>query len=1024
MEKIVIMVIFALISMTTQFSMRGKRTMQIDDVMEEKRLVVQCRQLTMPTNLAPHCVLLFYSQINSIASYRNSTYTTVYYQTGFNFECEGHYRHDEKQCRMIASKTKDRWTRVKAMDQCPAGSTCDTAFVGCNKTVSLVPMEFDGPCKITVSRLVPVIVQLFAIDPDVCYEISTSAGFSTNGILSASTLEKIRIEKITNEFAIHVRCGKVDSSFKLYLLNYDICVANVILWHVPKFVAEHICMYSLIYKVAFISLMVFLVCKIIDKLGLYIIFIPLYALIAIPVNIVTKLLYAKFKCTICNKLCFFKCCHIHNLNCTCGSKFTTSAELRVHTIECKLDDLSRYVPVVMFITRKKMLNILLRIFLTFILIDLVSIYYISYTNAQVMVYKPNWFKDRHNMPFQNPKTACTSEQWARKECTNEYSEMCYKSGISDQVLVGYAPDVLDTYCGVSLMNRRCSECGNILHEMKIYSDYCTLIGKDQSECTNSNVAQEKLHKEYVEAMQKMIQVNTEGLKLLGFTPVRLHEVDFNAQPTSINLNINSEHDGQVSGSLEFSMDIVTGSSAFYRINYKDIDSKNTFMLDARFKIENAYYLLEYKHSYRTCKTKSFNTITKEYCTDQDCEKDAEFTKMNGTLQKWIRTSNWGCEKAWCFAVNSGSLCLKCSNVYDTSDCYDIYDQVSIRPMIKFCALFGLQGYCKEIDVLQSISSKKLSIALATQSMDLFETKYKRIATHISFSKNDIYTGEILGEHEVAEKFGAPQLTMNNKVKAFTASIKARADCEFEKSRTVVVSSCFLDTFYLKDTLTTALKANNYEMTKQTSADFAMRILNQKLGLAVIKLEVSDFSVVHYPADKTVEIGLSDCAGCFDCIEGFICQLLLRSPVAGVVLLTCNYPTLIKYVNLKPGELKVTLSFSAMQPHVEITCWLEANGRRMTQSNPLIVTLAENKNVYHLTNNEVEVRVTDDAECDLKCMYNKFKNAFDIFKLDFVIVLKYALFIALGLAGTFALFKLLEFLWFLIKVSRLSYRAMV
>nr|ACN53946.1 glycoprotein [Watermelon bud necrosis virus] len=218
------------------------------------------------------------------------------------------------------------------------------------------------------------------------------------------------------------------------------------------------------------------------------------------------------------------------------------------------------------------------------------------------------------------------------------------------------------------------------------------------------------------------------------------------------LVFSTEVDGKYRYLLE--MDIKANTGSVYLLSDDAAHSPMEFMVYV--KSVGVEYDVRYKYS-----TAKIDTTVADYlvtCTGNcaDCVKQKPKV---GVLDFCVTpTSWWGCEELGCLAINEGSICGHCTNIYDLSSLVNIYQVVESHVTAEIC-IKSLDGYtCKKHSDRSPIQTDYYQLDM---SIDLHNDYMSTDKLFAVTKQQKILTGNIadLGDFS-GSSFGHPQITID------------------------------------------------------------------------------------------------------------------------------------------------------------------------------------------------------------------------------------------------------------------------
>nr|QHU78637.1 glycoprotein precursor [Watermelon bud necrosis virus] len=364
------------------------------------------------------------------------------------------------------------------------------------------------------------------------------------------------------------------------------------------------------------------------------------------------------------------------------------------------------------------------------------------------------------------------------------------------------------------------------------------------------------------------------------------------------LVFSTEVDGKYRYLLE--MDIKANTGSVYLLNDDAAHSPMEFMVYV--KSVGVEYDVRYKYS-----TAKIDTTVADYlvtCTGScaDCVKQKPKV---GVLDFCVTpTSWWGCEELGCLAINEGSICGHCTNIYDLSSLVNIYQVVESHVTAEIC-IKSLDGYtCKKHSDRSPIQTDYYQLDM---SIDLHNDYMSTDKLFAVTKQQKILTGNIadLGDFS-GSSFGHPQITIDGIPLSVPATLSQNDftwSCSAVGDKKVNIKQCGLYTYsaiYIlspsKDVSHLDENSNKLYMEK----DFLVGKLKM-----VIDMPKEMFKKI--PTKPILSEVKMICSGCAQCAAGIDCNITYTSDTtfsSRLVMDTCSFKSDQLGTFLGPNEKSI------------------------------------------------------------------------------------------------------------------------
>ncbi|AJT59691.1 glycoprotein precursor [Groundnut chlorotic fan-spot virus] len=285
------------------------------------------------------------------------------------------------------------------------------------------------------------------------------------------------------------------------------------------------------------------------------------------------------------------------------------------------------------------------------------------------------------------------------------------------------------------------------------------------------------------------------------------------------------------------------------------------------------YTIEYL--YTTADIVTTKTSIYSSCTG-NCEKCWEGlgSTDNPSYHKFCLepTSQWGCEDFMCIAMNEGSTCGHCDNVYDMSNSLDVYRVKEVHVSSTACVNAGKGYNCFNHDDRKAYTNDNYQVSITST----LQNDYISVGHKLALAKDgSAYTGNIADLMSADMTFGHPQLNKQGELlfaEEYIGKEQLSWDCEFIGPKKVYIKKCGFYTFdhfsgleKLNEGSFVITGLNKITMLKDYSLGKIKTVLDLPIELFVETTEAPKVNIIdHF------------CSGCLECFKGLDCKYKINS----------------------------------------------------------------------------------------------------------------------------------------------------
>nr|AWV56667.1 envelope glycoprotein [Alstroemeria necrotic streak virus]WMX25399.1 glycoprotein precursor [Alstroemeria necrotic streak virus] len=361
-------------------------------------------------------------------------------------------------------------------------------------------------------------------------------------------------------------------------------------------------------------------------------------------------------------------------------------------------------------------------------------------------------------------------------------------------------------------------------------------------------------------------------------------------------------DSTVDGKYRYMIEqaLLGGGGTVFMLNDKTSGTAKKFTI--YIKSVGVHY--EVAEKYTTAPIQSTHTDFYSTCTG-NCDTCRKNQALTGFQDFCITpTSYWGCEEAWCFAINEGATCGFCRNVYDMDKSYRIYSVLKSTIVADVCVSGILGSHCtritEEVPYENTIFQADIQADLHNDGITIGELIAHGPDSHI-------YSGNIANMNDPVKMFGHPQLTHDG-IPIFTKKTLEGEDlswdCAAIGKKSVTIKTCGYDTYRFKSGLEQI--SDIPVIFKDFSSFFLEKSFNLGKLKMVVDLPLDLFKVA--PKKPSITSTRLECSGCLLCGQGLSCNMEFFSDLTFSTAISIDVCSLSTYqLAVKKGSNKYNIT---------------------------------------------------------------------------------------------------------------------
>ncbi|BAD83605.1 glycoprotein precursor [Melon yellow spot virus] len=393
----------------------------------------------------------------------------------------------------------------------------------------------------------------------------------------------------------------------------------------------------------------------------------------------------------------------------------------------------------------------------------------------------------------------------------------------------------------------------------------------------------RLRNGFVDSFKEAQALESESLReYMFYNSLKIEDIPPENLMPRQSLVFSTEIDGKYRYMIE--MDIKSNTGSIFLLNDDSTHLPMEFLIYV--KSVGVEYSVRYKYS-----TSKIETTIADYlvtCTGS-CNDCFNQKPKVGKLDFCVTpTSWWGCEELGCLAINEGSICGHCTNIYDLSTLVNIYQVVESHVTAEVC-IKSVDGYnCKKHTDRTPIQTDHYQLDMTVDLHNDYMSVDKLFAVD---KQMKVYTGNIadLGEFS-SSSFGHPQITIDGNPLSVLSSLSANDftwSCSAIGEKKINIKQCGLMTYSLFYTLESSkgkTTLNVDENKLYMSKDF----LAGKLKV-IVDMPKEMFKKI--PKKPILSDSKISCSGCIQCAMGIDCNISYTSDTtfsARLVADSCSF----------------------------------------------------------------------------------------------------------------------------------------
>nr|AAV28054.1 glycoprotein precursor [Orthotospovirus tomatomaculae] len=380
-------------------------------------------------------------------------------------------------------------------------------------------------------------------------------------------------------------------------------------------------------------------------------------------------------------------------------------------------------------------------------------------------------------------------------------------------------------------------------------------------------------------------------------------------------------DSVVDGKYRYMIEqsLLGGGGTIFMLNDKTSETAKKFVI----YIKSVGIHYEVSEKYTTAPIQSTHTDFYSTCTG-NCDTCRKNQALTGFQDFCITpTSYWGCEEAWCFAINEGATCGFCRNIYDMDKSYRIYSVLKSTIVADVCISGILGGQCsritEEVPYENALFQADIQADLHNDGITIGELIAHGPDSHI-------YSGNIANLNDPVKMFGHPQLTHDG-VPIFTKKTlegnDMSWDCAAIGKKSITIKTCGYDTYRFRSGL------EQISDIPVSFKDFSSFFLEKAFSLGKLKIVVDLPSDLFKVAPKRPSITSTslNCNGCLLCGQGLSCILEFFSDLTfstAIFIDACSLSTYQLAVKKGSNKYNITMFCSANPDKKKVMLYPEGN----------------------------------------------------------------------------------------------------
>nr|UYP65656.1 glycoprotein [Orthotospovirus tomatomaculae] len=365
--------------------------------------------------------------------------------------------------------------------------------------------------------------------------------------------------------------------------------------------------------------------------------------------------------------------------------------------------------------------------------------------------------------------------------------------------------------------------------------------------------------------------------------------------------------------------LLGGGGTIFMLNDKTSETAKKFVI----YIKSVGIHYEVSEKYTTAPIQSTHTDFYSTCTG-NCDTCRKNQALTGFQDFCVTpTSYWGCEEAWCFAINEGATCGFFRNFYGLRNSYRIYSVQKSTLCAKVC-IFGIiggqcSGFMERVPYDNALFQVDIQADLHHDGITIGELIVHGPDGHI-------YSGNIANVNDPVKMFGHPQLTHDGVpilTKKTLEGDDMSWDCAAIGNKSITIKTCRYDTYRFRSGL------EQISDIPVSFKDFSSFFLEKAFSLGKLKIVVDLPSDPFKIAPKRPSITSTrlNCTGCLLCGQGLSCILEFLSDLTfstSISIDACSLSTYQLAVNKGSNKYNITMFCSANPVKKKMTLYPEGN----------------------------------------------------------------------------------------------------
>nr|QVY47426.1 glycoprotein precursor [Barleria severe mosaic virus] len=752
-------------------------------------------------------------------------------------------------------------------------------------TVQKLSVRFSGDCKIEkVSLAKPYQIKLSTNDSLIGYAIKKIGSTDINiKTFTSNTMVNLMEENLDGNHVL--LCGDKQS----LIPKVDIATKNCIRTYSSSSYQQYMCTHFSILRFLIVAVICYfpvtwVLKKTKDKAFLW---YDVLGLILYPFLYLINIFWKRnpFQCSICGSLVLIN--HKCDFKCICNQ----SKGKEDHRKDCplysfnKFNSLNSFEKFHLIVNSKISFEILLIVTRIIVGVILLSMVPTTIAAGYKCVSKCHTFPNC-SLFLPSTTTNCRSELYSEKcVCRLDYKNdkiIAYEEVYNGDVIIQNKKKELK--CLYNYTNPECQlKITNVMEKVIACSVGCKMYdlimsrpllkenvyeGKLLNLDSNLLLSAKRMRENHIDSLDQLRVFDNIYLKpLIGYDTLLTSQIPPESIFSRQSLVFNSQIGNKYRYLIE--LDIKPSTGYVYQLN----ENKFSKGKDIKIWIESIKVDYQLRYLYTTAPIENTHTDFLSKCTGNcdDCWKEKK-TYLDYHQFCITPSSYWGCEELGCLAINEGSICGSCANIYDLSESLDVYEITRSDVNALLCTDF-LTGYeCKTYSDRVPYSTDLIQLNM---NIDLHNDNVN-IGMRVAIDKSyNMYKGSITAKNDPTLSFGHPQLDKNGLPTFMQKTLNSEQltwECSAIGSKSVLIKKCGYDTYHFKS----ALEQVNDKPIKMINENSLS--IEKDFSVGKLKLVLDLPSEIFKTASKKPSLSIisSKCIGCFECFSGMSCNLKLTS----------------------------------------------------------------------------------------------------------------------------------------------------